>query len=127
MPSTPFDLHKLGWKAFEDLVACIFREVMGQSFQSFTVGPDGGRDGAFYGTWEAQCGDILSGNFTIQCKHSSKPERNLNNSAIQDELAKIEHLAADGLADIRNLSTTLRHRRFLFTDSFLLLWKWRVG
>ena len=27
----------------------------------------------------------------------------------------------------RNLSTTLRHRRFLFTDSFLQLWKWRVG
>ena len=27
----------------------------------------------------------------------------------------------------RNLSPTLRHRRFLFTDSFLLLWKWRVG
>ena len=27
----------------------------------------------------------------------------------------------------RNLSTTLRHRRFLFTDSLLLLWKWRVG
>ena len=24
-------------------------------------------------------------------------------------------------------TTTLRHRRFLFTDSFLLLWKWRVG
>ena len=108
MPSTPFDLHKLGWKAFEDLVACIFREVMGQSFQSFTVGPDGGRDGAFYGTWEAQCGDILSGNFTIQCKHSSKPERNLNNSAIQDELAKIEHLAADGLADIYILVTNLK-------------------
>ena len=81
---------------------------MGQSFQSFTVGPDGGRDGAFYGTWEAQCGDILSGNFTIQCKHSSKPERNLNNSAIQDELAKIEHLAADGLADIYILVTNLK-------------------
>ena len=28
---------------------------------------------------------------------------------------------------LRNLSTILRHRRFLFTDSFLLLWKWRVG
>ena len=28
---------------------------------------------------------------------------------------------------LRNLSTTLRHQRFLFTDSFLLLWKWRVG
>ena len=31
------------------------------------------------------------------------------------------------LGGLRNLSTTLRHRRFLFTDSFLLLWKWRVG
>ena len=29
--------------------------------------------------------------------------------------------------EARNLSTTLRHRWFLFTDSFLLLWKWRVG
>ena len=28
---------------------------------------------------------------------------------------------------VRNLSTTLRHRRFLFTDSLLPLWKWRVG
>ena len=28
---------------------------------------------------------------------------------------------------LRNLSTILRHRRLLFTDSFLLLWEWRVG
>ena len=34
---------------------------------------------------------------------------------------------ASDMVFIRNLSTTLRHRRFLFTDSFLLLWKWRVG
>ena len=33
----------------------------------------------------------------------------------------------EDLPAFRNLSTTLRHRRFLFTDSFLLLWKWRVG
>ena len=31
------------------------------------------------------------------------------------------------LGEVRNLSTILRHRRFLFTDSLLLLWKWRVG
>ena len=37
-----------------------------------------------------------------------------------------EAILADG-ETYRNLSTTLRHRRFLFTDSFLLLWKWRVG
>ena len=40
--------------------------------------------------------------------------------------ADVEPLAL-GLVAWRNLSTTLRHRRFLFTDSFLLLWKWRVG
>ena len=36
-------------------------------------------------------------------------------------------LPVDAVHAMRNLSTTLRHRRFLFTDSFLLLWKWRVG
>ena len=41
---------------------------------------------------------------------------------IQDALANRSRSTA-----LRNLSTTLRHRRFLFTDSFLLLWKWRVG
>ena len=30
---------------------------------------------------------------------------------------------ADVMAAQRNLSTILRHRRFLFTDSLLLLWK----
>ena len=94
-----FDLHKLGWKAFEDLIACVFREVIGQSFQSFAVGPDSGRDGAFFGQWKTQHGIILSGSFTIQCKHSSKSGRNLTASTIENELAKIEHLAVDGLAD----------------------------
>lgn len=45
-----FDLHKLGWKAFEDLVVCIFRDLMGQTFQSFADGADAGRDGAFHVT-----------------------------------------------------------------------------
>ncbi len=40
-------------------------------------------------------------------------------------LAGLESL--NEMMSARNLSTTLRHRRFLFTDSFLLLWKWRVG
>ena len=99
MRQTSFDLHKLGWKAFEDLIDCIFREVMGQSCQSFAVGPDGGRDAAFYGQWRTQCGECLSGSFAIQCKHSSKPEQNLTYSTIQEELVKIGRLAAAGLAD----------------------------
>lgn len=45
-----FDLHKLGWKAFEDLVGTVLRNTMGQSVQVFSDGADGGRDGAFLGT-----------------------------------------------------------------------------
>ena len=45
------------------------------------------------------------------------------------KLEAIQRASEEGVTDkaVRNLSTTLRHRRFLFTDSFLLLWKWRVG
>ena len=39
----------------------------------------------------------------------------------------LERARSEAATAERNLSTTLRHRRFLFTDSFLLLWKWRVG
>ena len=50
------------------------------------------------------------------------------NAATLGQNTNREHIRPDnGNAQIRNLSTTLRHRRFLFTDSFLLLWKWRVG
>ena len=43
------------------------------------------------------------------------------------DIKEIRFLDPDLPPELRNLSTTLRHRRFLFTDSFLLLWKWRVG
>ena len=45
------------------------------------------------------------------------PERSLARAGVRGKRGRA----------VRNLSTTLRHRRFLFTDSFLLLWKWRVG
>ena len=60
----------------------------------------------------------------------------LEDVAIEDgktTTLELDRSAVAGLAVVaedgegRNLSTTLRHRRFLFTDSFLLLWKWRVG
>ena len=44
-----------------------------------------------------------------------------------NERSGVEFEYEDATKTARNLSTTLRHRRFLFTDSFLLLWKWRVG
>ncbi|EPB6712244.1 hypothetical protein ACRRGZ_003695 [Escherichia coli] len=65
MQSIQFDLYKLGWKAFEDLISCILKETLGQTFQVFSDGVDGGRDGAFYGSWsETSSGEIRNGSFT---------------------------------------------------------------
>ena len=51
-PGSPaFDLHTLGWRAFQDLCAAVVRTVWGQSAQAFADSNDGGRDGAFYGIW----------------------------------------------------------------------------
>lgn len=97
--SVSFDLHKLGWKAFEDLVACIFRDMMGQTFQPFADGVDGGRDGAFRGQWTPRGGENMSGTFVIQCKHTSKPGKAMPASVVEDELPKVARLAAEGLAD----------------------------
>ena len=94
-----FNLHQLGWKAFEDLVNCIFSKILGQTLQSFSRGPDGGRDGAFYGQWAPHQGTTISGSFVIQCKHTSQPNDNLRYSVVKNELPKIERLVAQGLAN----------------------------
>lgn len=97
--SISFDLHKLGWKAFEDLVACVFRDVLGYTFQIFAEGTDGGRDGAFYGKWSLNDQEVLTGSFTIQCKHTSSVSKLLPKSIIQDELPNVKNLAKQGLSD----------------------------
>ncbi len=106
MQSIQFDLHKLGWKAFEDLVSCILREILGQTIQVFSDGVDGGRDGAFYGSWTQSCSDdSMIGSFTIQCKHTSNQNMKLSMGVINDELPKITRLAEKGLADVYLLFT----------------------
>ena len=99
MPTVTFDLHKLGWKSFEDLVNCIFTEVIGPFIHSFARGPDEGRDAAFYGRWKEGNKNGRSGTFTIQCKHTSSDNRPLKRSIINKELPKIRSLYDKGLAD----------------------------
>jgi len=95
-----FDLHVLGWKAFEDLAGCIFGDVLGQTLEVFAAGVDGGRDAAFVGTWlETETGETYTGSFCIQCKHTSKATRAISLAAIRDELEKVTRLAEAGLAD----------------------------
>jgi hypothetical protein len=95
-----YELHSLGWKAFQDLCASITAEVLGQTVQVFLLSKDGGRDGAFQGNWKSSKTDIFSGCFTVQCKFTSKKDALLEAASLDDELQKAERLASKGLADI---------------------------
>lgn len=63
-----YELHSLGWKAFQQLCVTVASEIWGQVVEGFFDSNDGGRDGAFYGTWKAVRGEFFAGAFTIQCK-----------------------------------------------------------
>ena len=94
-----FRLHTLGWQAFQDLCLHILRKHLGQTVQIFPPGNDGGRDGAFRGTWAPAGSETFSGTFTVQCKHTSRPSYALRASELKDELKKARSLAKQSLAD----------------------------
>ena len=98
MDQTIYPLHSLGWKAFQNLCLSITSEVMGQTVQGFFDSNDGGRDGAFYGNWASQEGN-LEGNFAIQCKFTAKPSKQLTLKDLEGEVQKATRLAKNGLAD----------------------------
>lgn len=91
-----YPLHKLGWKAFQDLCVGVAEECLRRPVQNFLAGNDAGRDGAFVGRREGD--DPAAGESTIQCKFTSKEANNLSLSMLTDELAKAERLAGKGLA-----------------------------
>ena len=91
-----YPLHLLGWKAFQDLSVAAAEECLKRPVQSFLPGNDAGRDGAFVGRWDGE--EPAAGESTIQCKFTSKSEKNLTISKLSDELTKVKSLAAKGLA-----------------------------
>ncbi len=103
--SPKYDLHKLGWKAFQDLCLTILREILGQTVEASLDTHDGGQDGAFSGIWHAQDGEDLTGHFVAQCKHTSQAGRNLRPSDLTSELSKVEKLVARGRCDTYLLMT----------------------
>ena len=103
-----YELHSLGWKAFQNLCVTITGEIWGQVVQSFFDSHDGGRDGAFHGTWKPMGGESFQGSFTAQCKFTAKADRTLQLSDLKDELAKAQRLASHGLADNYILFTNAR-------------------
>ena len=105
MGEAMYDLHSLGWHSFQQLCLAVAREVLGQTVESFLDSNDGGRDGAFTGTWTPQGCETLSGRFVIQCKFTSKKESNLHASELSDEVEKAKRLVAAGLCDCYLLLT----------------------
>ena len=102
-----YELHSLGWKAFQQLCVTIVSDIWGQHVQSFFDSHDGGRDGAFRGTWKSGTGQTLNGSFTVQCKFTASSGKQLKPKDIDDELQKARRLAARGLAN----------NYFLFTNA----------
>lgn len=92
-----FDLTKLGWKAFQDLAAAVAAEILNRPVQTFLGSKDGGRDGAFLGTWASDDGDLVKS--TLQCKFVGKPGGTLTLAGLKDELPKAAELVSQGLAE----------------------------
>lgn len=89
---------------------------LGQTFHTFADSNDGGRDGAFYGSWlaatnlDATFPSSLADAATVvaQCKFSASGVGTLPPSDLKDELVKAEKLHAEGLCDAYILLTNLR-------------------
>src|SRR5258706_8882928 len=100
-----YDLHNLGWHSFQQLCLTITREILGQTVESFLDSHDGGRDGAFSGTWKQTGQENLSGSFVIQCKFTSRANHLVTMDDLSDEVEKARRLAAKGRCDSYILMT----------------------
>ncbi len=107
-PEVTYELHSLGWRAFEDLCVTIVSELFGQSVETFLPSHDGGRDGAFHGQWGHLAEGGVHGSYTLQCKFTGDPSNKLSLAGLSDELNKARRLARRGLADNYILITNLR-------------------
>ena len=103
-----YELHTLGWKAFQSLCQTITRDIWGQTIQTFFDSRDGGRDGAFHGTWHRAESESFTGTFTVQCKFTSSTEKAIHLTDLTDEIKKVTRLAARGLANNYILFTNAR-------------------
>ena len=100
-----YDLHTLGWSSFQQLCLTVTRHVLSQTVESFLDSRDGGRDGAFAGTWKQTGQEDLHGAFVIQCKYTSKRDYVLKKSDLCDEVTKAARLAEHGRCDSYVLMT----------------------
>ncbi len=100
-----YDLHQLGWNSFQQLCLTVTGEILGQTVESYLDSRDGGRDGAFAGTWKAAGQECLGGPFVIQCKFTSRVDFVLKASNLSDEVEKTRKLVERGRCETYVLMT----------------------
>ncbi|MCQ3805470.1 MAG: hypothetical protein KTV45_15495 [Acidimicrobiia bacterium] len=108
MANVTFALHQMGWADFQSLCISIIRETLGQTVGNYLDRNDGGRDGAFTGSWEQEGGESFTGEFVIQVKHTTRPDGTLGPADFTDEFNKAERLASMGRCDVYLLMTNAR-------------------
>lgn len=117
MSDNKYDLHKLGWRAFQDLCGVVLQEVLGQTFTTFADTNDIGQDGGYHGYWNAPTGTedkdvrklaFVSKPSVVQCKFSANPSKTLTLSDLEPEFEKIEKLFKRGQCDGYLVMTNLR-------------------
>jgi hypothetical protein len=91
----------------------VLREVWGQSVSQFADSNDGGRDGAFYGTWDdyaqvLSLRDAPAGPFVLQCKHVKSSEATLGPADLREEYSKARTLVDRGLCRTYVVMTNAR-------------------
>lgn len=91
-----YNLHLLGWKAFETLCGHIMHEVIGYTYSLYSEGKDGGKDGFFEGSGNLKdSNDSFSGRFIFQCKHTSLENKSITLTIVKDEILKVTRLVKD--------------------------------
>lgn len=105
-----YNLHRLGWKAFEDLVIEVNRTILGATVTPFRVGADEGRDGFFKGQLAGEYLRLAPGgqSVVVQCKHTSAVNDGLKLSDVVGEKRKIAQLAKNGECHIFALFSNRR-------------------
>ena len=103
-PWSDLALYSIGWKAFQDLCSQVCEEVFHRPVEIFREAQDGGQDAVFL--IPSRPGNPLDVG-SVQCKHSSDPQKRLRLGDLTAELKHVEELVQSGQAHTYVLMTSM--------------------
>jgi len=103
-PWSDLALHTIGWRAFQDLCSQVCEVVLGRPVEIFREAQDDGQDAVFLLPPPTENAAAVG---TVQCKHSSDPNKPLRVKDLGPEIAHIRQLVQAGQADTYVLMTSM--------------------